>query len=1313
MQRSLAHNLENGGKRTSDVEPGRVLSFSQLNLKRDVLRGLMRNKFTTPTRIQAAAIPLVLADNDLLIQSKSGTGKTLIYVLGAMNSYKSTLRWPHALIVVPTRELAIQVMDTFFYLSFFMSSCRAHAFIGGTDVAKDRKRMSESNVIIGTPGRLLHLYRNRVFDMSKIRLLVLDEADQLFETKGMQDTVHELISALPEKRQVVACSATYENNLDERLAKTMKQPLLISNSERATVLLGIRQFVYDLPQKINSLEEMRSKLDALLKIFAQLPYEQAILFASSKMRADSYRNYLEASGIQCSLLTGAMDQADRLNVFKSYTSFTTRIIVATDVMARGVDSKHANLVINLDPPKDHVTYLHRIGRAGRFGSQGIAITFVTPKETEKFHKILSACTTGMSVLEFPKDLTESENFSFWDFDKYNFPYYVKTESSPLAEMPVKGPKVAEKSDKVAEKDAEAINNKIMDSNESIDKDFVKLEAMEAAMGDPQQEIMKESSVEVVENGSNAPNTDLNTASEPKDDISKVETSNEDEKLELLLKKTDPMQGSTESLENALFKIANLEKEMAELQSTVHEKILGSAPTKSTEEPPQLEDKGVSTGEDFKLSPDVENPKLIITADPGTSNSIESSKNQEEVEKMSAPEKNSPNPDELFSPELTPSLTPLEISQEPSPTTTTPPAPPANSINTKTYCLVAPYNFSSSTTLQPLAISNTVDDASSISSDSLESGLSASQKTYSYESIFTISDEKEIWKRYKMKVKKHTCRISIRRPLLYHWIKRSSNGAKRTKIIYKKKIYGMYSPYPESNYFIMLTKFQNRKRIIERLDKNIADQNLGGAAVQRLMGTLYDSLVELYDPKLEKSSFYKPEVQPENDTKEKVPLPEMPTNKSSSEIQAQEKELDEIIIVWQDSETEKPSLTLDYTASEGQTDEVRGRQEAETDNPSVEQEGPQENNENVETVAPEVEGEESSQDPDVAGEPLVKLSIHVTNNIDIAPNQTDKLSLELEAQKKDGNGTDNPSVELVGQQEKNETVDAILPKVETANSSQGPDGEGEPPVKLSIHVTNNMDIAPNQTDKSSLEVEAQEKNDNGTDKPSLKLKAKKEENETVDAILPEVETANSSQNPDGEGEPPVKLSIHVTHNMNIAPIQPLVVESDSDGTASSQAGDNESSLDDLSASDDHNSSSGFVESNDSGSSGIDTSEYDASDTTVNDESDYEDDEDEDDYDPYYDLELTAEEFEFEEEEDEGETLDDDKDENEIMEVPNVSNVSLAGTSSEGEQAMEQDSDDDSEENGKIIELWQNTFATQYQFIASCVANYMAQAGKNEN
>ncbi|XP_001957811.3 uncharacterized protein LOC6506470 [Drosophila ananassae] len=1128
MMRSLAHNLENGEKRTSDVEPGQVLSFSQLRLKRDVMRGLQRNKFMTPTRIQAAAIPLVLDEMDLLIQSKSGTGKTLIYVLGAMNSYFPAMRWPHALIVVPTRELAIQVEDTFFYLSYYMQGFRAHAFIGGTDVTKDRKRMSESRVIIGTPGRLLHLYHNRVFDVTKIRLLVLDEADQLFVTKGLQDTVTELINVLPERRQVIACSATYENNLDERLAKMMRKPVLISNSERATVLLGIRQFVYDVPQQINSIQEMRCKLEAVLKIFAQLPYEQVILFASTQMRADSYRNYLMKSGIQCSLLTGAMDQADRLDVFESYRSFNMRTLVATDVMARGVDSKHANLVINLDPPKDHVTYLHRIGRAGRFGSQGIAITFVTPKESETFNKILSACTTGMSVLEYPKQLTESDNFSFWDFDKYNFPYYVKTENTLIDEMPVRGgiaQNATEKTDKDAEKDDEAIG-----SNENIEKAFI--QTQEKVVGHQQQQVLIESPISVVGiNGSNA-----GEVGSPEIPI------NEPEKLQLLQKHTD------------LVKNASAQTEMAQ-QPAFYKQIIVNASSKSTKELPQLEDKAVSTLEDLKPTPDMEKPILVITKDAQIPNSIESSfidDQNQEVGKMDVEiqGKNSLNPDEVFSPELTPSLTPLEISQEPSPTTVTPPVPPANSINTKTYCLVAPHNFSSSTTLQPMIISNTVDDASSISSDSLESGLSASQRSSSYESIFTTSDEAEIWKRYKTKEKKRVCRFPIRRPLCYDWLHRPPNKTKRRRTIRQKKTYESFSLFPGSKYSDMLKKFQNRKSIMDRLDKYIETKDLKGPEVDRLMSTLYDSVIELYYPNGTKSSSPKPEEIPKNDKKLSDVSPEEETNKSSLEPEG-----------------------------------LAGQQK---------------------------DGKEP---------------IHILQ----------------------GDQTDKPSLELEVQPEKNKKSDQ-LPE--------------------------------DPTEKASLELQA---------------------------------------NPDMEEEP-IKLSIHVTHNMNIAPVQPPEEESDADDSASSEAGDDESSLDEFVESDDHNSSSGFVESNDSGSSGIDTSEYDASDTTVGEEDDYGDDEDDDSYNPNYDLELTVEELECEEEQEdeyEGENLDDYKYENEIMEVP--CHVSLAGTSSEGtEEAAssgdgeeEDEENSDEEENQKILNLWQKTFAQQYQFIASHVANYMAHTRENED
>lgn len=361
-------------------------------------------------------------------------------------------------------------------------------------------------------------------------------------------------------------------------------------------------------------------------------------------------------------------------------------------------------------------------------------------------------------------------------------------------------------------------------------------------------------------------------------------------------------------------------------------------------------------------------------------------------------------------------------------------------------------------------------------------------------------------------------------------------------------YDSFSLFPGSKYSNMLKKFQNQKSIMNRLDAYIKKKDLKGPEVDRLMNTLYDSVIELYYPNVATSRSPKPEEIPEN-------------NKKLSDLSPEE------------DQSLKP------------------------------------------------EGLAAQQE---VGKERINISL-----------------------------TDKPSLEVEAKPEKDKKSDDVFPE--------------------------------DPTEKSSLEVEP---------------------------------------NPDMEEEP-IKLSIHVTHNMNIAPVQPPEVESDSDDTASSEAGDDESSLDEFVQSDDHNSSSGFVESNDSGSSGIDTSEYDASDTTVGEEDDYGDDEDDDSYNPDYDLELTVEELE-DEEEYEGENLDDYKYENEIMEVP--CHVSLAGTSSEGteEAASSGDGDGDGdgeeeedegnseeEENQKIHNLWQNVFAMQYQFIASHVANYMAHTREYED
>ncbi|XP_017081290.1 probable ATP-dependent RNA helicase DDX20 [Drosophila eugracilis] len=823
MEREIAHNLSGGEQRTNDVAPGQVKTFAELSLSRILLRGLKRHNFVTPTKIQAAAIPMALSNIDLLVQSKSGTGKTLIYVITAMQSYHAKMSRPHALIVVPTRELAIQVQDTFFYLCEFYPDFKSAAFIGGTDVTKDRKRIQNSRIIIGTPGRLLHLYQNRVLDVSKLKLLVLDEADQLYQTKSLQDTVNQLIEVLPKNRQIIACSATYDQDLDERLAKIMTKPMLISNSERATVLLGIRQFVYELPQQTNSAEEMRLKLEVLAQIFNQLPYEQAVLFASSQMRADSYRNYLTASGVQCNLISGAMDQSERLNVFEGYRNFTMRILVATDLMARGVDSPHANLVINLDPPQDHVTYLHRIGRAGRFGSKGIAITFIaSQKESQKFKQMSQKIATAWSVLEFPKEPMPKE-FNFWDFDKYNFGYYIK-EDNPLQEMPEKRKyslqngeeeKVLDKTEK-----PEALENR-KKLEKDLNKSRIGGEKLPEALENVDKQIIdNKKNIETKEKMDldNLPSTSQKNKNTNLSKQSKMEISKQAKKVPLAEEEALKMYETSTTKQDKPNRSINPSKLFTdalagiEKQNTEDERLL--TPVITVNEYYKDDTSYKSTG-------NKENQP-----DNGTGCPLQI--------------KNILNAGEITSPELTPNLT-----QEPSPTTVTPPAPPVNSINNKTYCLAAPTQ-TSSMTIQNMVISNTVDDASSISSDSMGCGYHSDK---SYDTIYTTSDEELIWERFetnqKRKLKKSKAK---RRQLLYQKQQpepKSNLNVRRKPIPMTPKLYTNISLLTGGNLYHLLKKFKNRERILEKLQDLRRKENMNNTKAAILLDKFYATMLSIY------------------------------------------------------------------------------------------------------------------------------------------------------------------------------------------------------------------------------------------------------------------------------------------------------------------------------------------------------------------------------------------------------------------------------------------------------------------------------------
>lgn len=293
------------------------------------------------------------------------------------------------------------------------------SFIGGLDVLNDRKKLQKCKSIVGTPGRLVHLIKNNVLNTSKIRVIVLDEVDKLL-TGSFSKDVDFILKSLPKKHQVIGSSATYDKDVDNAMKKYMKNPIGVTPKKEAPVLLGVKQFVYDLEgEDLKQMQEMFQKVKVIVSILSNVPFKQCLIFSSSQQRAESYSNYISNEGWPCEVIMGSQEQTTRLDIFRKFKEFKCRILVATDLMARGVDSENVNLVVNLEVPNESSLYLHRIGRCGRFGSHGIAVTLVhNNNELIKFRKLLGSIGgSEMGVLNFPKkDLSNICNFGDHDAD---------------------------------------------------------------------------------------------------------------------------------------------------------------------------------------------------------------------------------------------------------------------------------------------------------------------------------------------------------------------------------------------------------------------------------------------------------------------------------------------------------------------------------------------------------------------------------------------------------------------------------------------------------------------------------------------------------------------------------------------------------------------------------------------------------------------------------------------------------------------------------------------------------------------------------
>ncbi|KAH9939986.1 P-loop containing nucleoside triphosphate hydrolase protein [Amylocystis lapponica] len=365
-----------------------VSTFDDLGLKEDLLRGIYAYNFEKPSAIQQRAILPIIQGRDVIAQAQSGTGKTATFSISILQSIDVTVRETQALVLSPTRELATQIQSVVLALGDYMN-VQCHACIGGTSIGEDiRKLEYGQHVVSGTPGRVFDMIRRRSLRTRNIKMLVLDEADELLN-KGFKDQIYDVYRYLPPATQVVLLSATLPYDVLEMTTKFMTDPIRILVKRDELTLEGIKQFFV-------AVEKEDWKFDTLCDLYDTLTITQAVIFCNTRRKVDWLTEKMRAANFTVSSMHGEMVQKERdaiMAEFRSGTSYVLphwdvrcfdltslqyrRVLITTDVWARGIDVQQVSLVINYDLPANRENYIHRIGRSGRFGRKGVAINFVT------------------------------------------------------------------------------------------------------------------------------------------------------------------------------------------------------------------------------------------------------------------------------------------------------------------------------------------------------------------------------------------------------------------------------------------------------------------------------------------------------------------------------------------------------------------------------------------------------------------------------------------------------------------------------------------------------------------------------------------------------------------------------------------------------------------------------------------------------------------------------------------------------------------------------------------------------------------------
>jgi len=347
-------------------------NFDNLGLQEDLLRGIYAYGFEKPSAIQQRAIMPLVKGHDIIAQAQSGTGKTATFTIGILQRLDFSSQECQALILAPTRELAQQIQKVVVALGDYLNA-KCHACIGGTRVSDDIAKLRGGvHIVVGTPGRVYDMLCRNVLRPDRIKLFILDEADEML-SRGFKDQIYDIFQALPPRVQVGLFSATMPGEALEITERFMREPVRILVKRDELTLEGIKQFYI-------SVEREEWKLDTLCDLYDTLNITQAVIFCNTRRKVDYLTDKMRARDFTVSSTHGDIGQKERDVILNEFRTGSSRVLITTDLLARGIDVQQVSLVINYDLPRNLENYIHRIGRSGRFGRKGVAINFVTSED---------------------------------------------------------------------------------------------------------------------------------------------------------------------------------------------------------------------------------------------------------------------------------------------------------------------------------------------------------------------------------------------------------------------------------------------------------------------------------------------------------------------------------------------------------------------------------------------------------------------------------------------------------------------------------------------------------------------------------------------------------------------------------------------------------------------------------------------------------------------------------------------------------------------------------------------------------------------